>query len=166
MSAQRDTAALRGGRRRQLAQRLAVEFVTSGMSIRQLAEEIGRRPCTVRRLLVEAGVEDYTRSCLGPSEADVAARLAQRYRRGESVDELADATAIDRRELRRLLREAGVRLPSRTRRASDGQELARAYRAGDSIRQIAAARGLDYSTVRDRLLAAGVTLRHQGSTTR
>ena len=150
---------LRGEQRQRLAAQVAADFVQNTMSIRELAVTLGRRPCTVRRLLVEAGVVEYTVACLGPDTDVVARRLAARYRDGESVDALSRWTGIDRREVRRLIRSAGG-LPDRPTRPDVATSvLVERYRAGVDIRGLTRETGLSYRAVRERLLAAGVRLR-------
>ncbi|GGN29271.1 hypothetical protein GCM10011609_86160 [Lentzea pudingi] len=156
---------LRGKQRWQVAAAVAERFTRDGVSIRELAAEFYRRPCTVRRLLIEAGVEAYDGACVGPSDAEIAAALASRYRGGASVETLSNDTGIDPRAVRRLLGHAGVAVPRRQHRPPcETDQLVDQYEAGASLRQIAADTGSNYGTVRRLLLAAGVSLRVSGKT--
>ncbi|NUT91725.1 MAG: hypothetical protein HOY78_06810 [Saccharothrix sp.] len=164
MSSSKAVKPLRGGRRQQVAAQVAADFVGNKSSIQELAAALGRRPCTVRRLLIEAGVVEYTTAVVGPSTAVVAERLADRYRSGEPVSRLAEHTGIDPRTIRRLVRSVGGMAPEVRPVEVTTAELARRYRQGTGLRGIAGATGLSYRAVRRRLLEAGVRLRdHAGA---
>lgn len=152
--------ALRGEQRRRVAAILATRFTHDGVSVLELAAQIGRRPCTVRRLLVEAGVQDYTHACIGPSDDAVVAALVTRARDGSTVENLSTDTGIDPRALRRMLREAGVAVAERHPAPIDQKpRIVRRYKSGASIRQLAAETCSNYGSIRRILLASGVPLR-------
>ncbi|WP_223198395.1 helix-turn-helix domain-containing protein, partial [Solihabitans fulvus] len=152
---------LRGHRRRKLAAALARRFQAEGLTIHQLAAQIGRRPGTVRRLLEEGGLRTDDGPCLGASDLELSALLARRYRDGASIADLSRDTAIDRRVVRRLLGAAGI-APRPHRSPDHVAAMVEQYRAGASIRGLAARSGLSYAGARSVLLAAGVRLRSRG----
>ena len=97
------------------------------------------------------------------AEGEVAEWVA-RYRAGESLEGLSRRTGRDRRVLRRVLAEAGVRL--RTRRTLPGGQLGwviEQYQAGATLRELAAGTGCSASAIRGRLIRAGVPLRRRGT---
>ncbi|MEU7480541.1 helix-turn-helix domain-containing protein [Lentzea sp. NPDC042327] len=155
---------LRGAERHRIAARLATRFAQDNRSIRELAAEIGRRPCTVRNLLIDAGVEAYTTTaCIGPSQTAVAAELARRYQTGFGVEVLSDDTGIDPRRVRALLRQAGLTLPRRRTSPVDRTpDIVQAYSDGASVRQIAADLGVSYSAIR-KILQRANRLRARGA---
>ncbi|MGH3908285.1 MAG: helix-turn-helix domain-containing protein [Pseudonocardiaceae bacterium] len=90
---------------------------------------------------------------------------AVRYRAGVSIEGLARHTGRDRRVLRRVLSEAGVRLRTRRRLPVEQSEwVITQYQRGATLRELAELTGCSYSSIRRLLLAAGVTLRALGGT--
>lgn len=112
----------RGWSRHQLAAQLAQCFTATSVLIGDLAAEVGRSPSLVRRLLEEAGLRTEGQSGVGMSEAELVPVLAARYRSGVSIDRLHRDTGIDRRKIRRLLSEHGVRLRTRKSLPAAGPE--------------------------------------------
>ncbi|MGH4012796.1 MAG: helix-turn-helix domain-containing protein [Pseudonocardiaceae bacterium] len=98
------------------------------------------------------------------ADSEVAA-LSARYRAGVSIEELSRQTGRDRRVLRRVLTEAGVRL--RTPRPLPVEQtplVINQYQRGATLRELAELTGCSYSSIRRVLLQAGVTLRARGGT--
>ncbi|WP_035306201.1 helix-turn-helix domain-containing protein [Actinokineospora inagensis] len=157
---------LRGAERARAAHELAAAFQT-GTGIPALAEESGRSPTLVRRLLEEAGVvAPAWPACLGLPEDRLAAVLADRYQRGRSMQALAEESGIDRRTIRRLLERADAApAPRSTAATLTTTDLIHLYQAGSSLRGLAERSGMSYAKVRETLLAAGITLRGRGNPT-
>ncbi|MGH3798467.1 MAG: helix-turn-helix domain-containing protein [Pseudonocardiaceae bacterium] len=154
---------LRGPERERVAAVLAQRFVRGRVPIRELAAEVGRRPSLVRRLLTEASVHTEDTSRVGGAETEIVAALVARYREGIPVERLSRETGIDRRVVRRLVAEAGVRMPIRHPLPVDRIGwVVEQYRTGASLRGLAEVTGSSYSTIRRVLLGAGVTLRSPG----
>jgi lambda repressor-like predicted transcriptional regulator len=156
--------ALRGKRRERIAAEVAERFTRERVSVHELANELGRRPSVVRRLLDEAGVRAAGTPCVGISEQETASTLARRYSHGASISALVRQTGLDKRVIRNLLSSVGVVLPVRHSPTGEQAEwIADRYRAGASIRALAASTGCSYGTIRAALLANGVSLRPRGS---
>lgn len=152
-SAMRTGQALRGGPRARVATWAAARFVGEGMSVSELARELGRQPTLVRQLLIEAGVrtEGY-RALVGVSRAELAKALISGYRAGVSITQLVSETGLSRRTVRQVLAEAGVAPPPRSSvSAAQRRWLLAQRQAGISLRALAEQVGCSYSTVRREL---------------
>jgi hypothetical protein len=153
---------LRGHQRTQVAAELAERFRRGPMPITTFAHTVGLGPCFVRRLLTEAGV-CHKPTCLGMSGTELGTCLATRYQLHPSVDELIRLTGLDRRTIRTILTDQGVRLrthnPITTGRIP---VLIEQYRNGATLRDLAKETGASCSTVRRTLVDNGVTLRRTG----
>jgi hypothetical protein len=156
------------GRRRaeiaeQLAQRCRDEHAT--ITIAGLAADVGRRTCSVRELLTEAGFRSR-RLLIGLDHREVTAELVRRFQAGTSVEQLRAVTGLNEKMIRARLRYAGVTLGKHGNRhdlAPLVPELVERYEAGgESIDALAAAIGASFGTVRRVLLDAGVQLRLPG----
>lgn len=157
--------ALRGKRRARIRLEVAERFVQDRSTVFELADQIGRRPGVVRRLLDEAGIREAGRSLVGTDEQETARSLVRRYTDGASIAALVRATGLDKRVIRGMLVSQGVVLPERHSLADDELDQVEVrYRAGESIRELAVSYGISYGTVRAALLALGVELRPRGTT--
>nr|WP_018685558.1 helix-turn-helix domain-containing protein [Actinokineospora enzanensis] len=147
-----------------MARELAGAF-GAGETIPGLAATTGRSPGLVRRLLEEANVvAPAWPACLGISQQRLAEVLAERYRRGASMQALSEESGIDRRVVRRLLEQQDAApAPRQASSALRPTDLVELYDGGRSLRQLAEQTGLSYAKVRDTLLAAGITLRSRGN---
>jgi hypothetical protein len=155
--------ALCGKQRARIRLEVAERFVQDRSTVFELADQIGRRPGVVRRLLDEAGIREAGRSLIGTDEQETARSLARRYTEGASIAALVRATGLDKRAIRAMLVSQGVALPGRHSLTGDELHQVEAlYQAGDSIRELAVSYGSSYGTVRSALLALGVKLRPKG----
>jgi lambda repressor-like predicted transcriptional regulator len=102
----------------------------------------------------------------GPLNDAGFAKLATRYRAGETLLRLANDAGVPRTRLRRALIAAGVPMhPLRRLSVATVEDLEGRYLAGKSLRDLAVETGIPYSTIREALIAAGVTMRHGATAT-
>ncbi|GAA4554236.1 helix-turn-helix domain-containing protein [Amycolatopsis samaneae] len=158
--------ALRGERRQRIAAKLAQRYRDGERLITALASEVGRRPGTVRRVLLESGIELDEAMCPGVTDGEVREQLVRQRTTGLSVCQLTAQTGLSLREVRGHLRAAGALRTPRAIPTAAWAELKRRYDGGTSIRQLARQRGCSFGTVRDALKAAGATLRPRGASAR
>lgn len=109
-----------------------------------------------------------TKPVLGAAREALQSDLAERYRAGATIQQIADATGRSYSGVHKLLDQAGVefrpawRYTGRPRRELVN-EVVRRYEAGDTIRGIGAALGYSYTAVRNILVAEHVMLRRRGT---
>lgn len=145
---------------------VAARFLQERLSIPQLAHLLGRRPSTVRRLLVEAGLQSDCTAYLGHSKEQLTTVLATRHRRGESITSLVRTTGISRRQIRTILQSAAPAdsdPPSDQMTRADRAQIVKLYQQGASIRGLAQSLNRSYRAVRAVLVDAAIPLRRRGN---
>ena len=96
-------------------------------------------------------------------ESEVTA-LANRYRQGASLEQLAEEAGRDRRAIRRVLAEAGVALrPYRPLPVEQTGWIVTQYKQGATLRELAELTGSSSSSIRKVLQLAGVPRRPRGT---
>jgi hypothetical protein len=85
--------------------------------------------------------------------------VAQQYRAGAEMCELAVTFGVHRTSVSHCLRELGVPLRRQGLRAEDVPTAAKLYEAGWSLARLGEKYGCAHTTVRSRLMEYGVTMR-------
>lgn len=153
--------------RRQLAEQLATQFLQETVPIGRLAERTGNRPTMVRRLLEEASVREDRLTFVGCTPDELMASLAACYQSNATLEAISYRTGIDRREVRRLLNQAGVILrPYSSIPPEMADVVGEWYSTGTSMKKLSEWTGCSTNTVRRHLLKMGVRLRPRGSSPR
>jgi hypothetical protein len=143
----------------------------AGESTTAIGASIGVSATTVRQWLMQAGVTLRPpgwvagRQRLDLDDADLIAR----YRSGETLTEILNATGIGRMTVRARLKRAGVAMrpacepPGSRRLDLPVAEIVESYRSGESSVTIGRSFGVSSRVIRQRLIEAGVERRRPGS---
>lgn len=151
---------------------IIARYATGEVGISSIASEFGIGRETVRRILVDAGVEirkpgatiarSNWKTALTDEQHTEAADL---YRSGETTEQIAKRYNVSPSTVNNALRRSGITLrPSGGRKgygrvASLGPDLAARYVTGESIKSIAASIGASPNAVRMVVRDQGVTIR-------
>lgn len=130
----------------------------SGETIDQLASAFGVSSSPVRKAIVDAGVPFRTKAARARAlDAAQAEGVVDRYRNGETIDELAAAFDVSSTAVRTALTAADASIRPRSHKPIplDVDELVARFDAGETMSSIARDLDVDVNTIRRRLLKAG-----------
>jgi len=137
-----------------------VEMYQSGMTVVEVADQLGCHPRTVHRTLIALGVPRRT---TGPRLTGNREAIVELYLDGLSLVEVSERLDLSISTVRRHITRAGVTRGRGMPPRLDMEDIAQRYEAGESVVQIANALGASKGGVYDVLQRAGVQLRPWGS---
>ena len=131
-----------------------ISLYEQGVGISTISERAGASKASIRRWLLDAGIELREFH----STAATQARWVDAYRSGTSIANIADRERRDPNTIRAAIARAGVQLRSTTPRIptpADNTSIVEMYDAGSTIADIHAATGWWPTTIRGALIDAG-----------